>query len=132
MTIKGINIVKDFGSPPQRVLHGIDLTIDDGEFISISGRSGSGKSTLLYLISSLDLPTEGKVFIDDKDISKMSIDEIHAFRNREVGFIFQFHYLLPELTALENVLLPARNLGIHQQIKISAIQLVESFGIAVK
>lgn len=132
MTIQGNNIIKDFGNPPQRILHGIDLLIKDGEFVSISGRSGSGKSTLLYLISSLDLPTEGKVFIDDRNVCEMSVDEIHAFRNHEVGFIFQFHYLLPELTALENVLLPARNLNLHVEKQKRALELLDNFGIADK
>ena len=132
MTILGTNIIKEFGRPPQRILHGIDLLIKNGEFVSISGRSGSGKSTLLYLISSLDQPTAGKIFIGDRDISKMDVDEIHSFRNHKVGFIFQFHYLLPELTALENVLLPARNLNLHLEKHQRAIELLENFGIVDK
>ncbi len=96
--IRGRKIVKEFGRPAQRILHDIDLDIKDGEFVSISGRSGSGKSTLLYIISSLDYATSGKIEIDGKNISNMSVDEIHRFRNEHIGFIFQFHYLLPELT----------------------------------
>jgi putative ABC transport system ATP-binding protein/lipoprotein-releasing system ATP-binding protein len=109
------NITKEFGKPAQEVLHGLSFKIDDGEFISISGRSGSGKSTLLYLVSTLDLPTHGKIIIDGHDLAGFSSPELHAFRNRHIGFVFQFHYLLPELTALENVLLPARNLGLIEQ-----------------
>ncbi|MCB9073176.1 MAG: ABC transporter ATP-binding protein [Bdellovibrionaceae bacterium] len=104
------NITKDFGK--QRILHGLTFNISDGEFVSISGRSGSGKSTLLYIVSTLDLPSTGEVHIDGNNLATMSSKKIHMFRNYHVGFIFQFHYLLPELTALENVLLPARNLGL--------------------
>lgn len=127
--IEGENIIKEFGDPPQRVLHGINLRIEDGEFVSISGRSGSGKSTLLYLISTLDLPSEGLVKIDGKDVAKMKSDEVHSFRNKEIGFIFQFHYLLPELTALENVLLPARNLGLMEEKDPEARRLLKHLGL---
>lgn len=127
--IVGKNIIKEFGTPPQRVLHGLDFTIGDGEFVSISGRSGSGKSTLLYIISTLDTPSLGEVHIDGKNVSGISSDEIHEFRNKQVGFIFQFHYLLPELTALENVLLPARNLGLLREFEGYALELLERLGV---
>lgn len=123
------NIIKEFGSPPQRILHDLNFSIEDHEFVSISGRSGSGKSTLLYIISSLDVPTKGKVIIDKKEISGMSSADLHAFRNKEVGFIFQFHYLLPELTALENVLLPARNLNLLEEKTPKAYELLERLGV---
>ncbi|MGZ3695486.1 MAG: ABC transporter ATP-binding protein, partial [Bdellovibrionota bacterium] len=109
------NVIKEFGDPPQEVLHGLSLSIEDGEFVSISGKSGSGKSTLLYLISTLDIPSRGLVTIDGHDMAKMTSKELHTFRNRHVGFIFQFHFLLPELTAIENILLPARNLGLMEE-----------------
>jgi putative ABC transport system ATP-binding protein/lipoprotein-releasing system ATP-binding protein len=127
--IECTGIIKEFGTPPQRVLHGLSFRIEDGEFISISGRSGSGKSTLLYLISTLDLPSGGKVVIDGHDVAAMSTDTVHAFRNRGVGFIFQFHYLLPELTALENVLLPARNLGLSEEKSPYALELLDQLGV---
>lgn len=123
-------LVKEFGQPAQRVLHHLDFKIGDGEFVSISGRSGSGKSTLLYLISTLDLPSSGSVKIDGVDVAKMSSDEVHRFRNRKVGFIFQFHYLLPELTALENVLLPARNFGVSDVVQRRATELLVDLGVA--
>ena len=132
MSISVKNIIKEFGEPPQRIIHGIDLMINDGEFVSISGRSGSGKSTLLYLISTLDNPTSGSVEIDGKDVTQMNIREIHEFRNKHVGFIFQFHYLLEELTALENVLLPARNLNLHNEKQERALELLDRFGILNK
>lgn len=127
--IESRGIIKEFGAPPQRILHGLDFSIGDGEFVSISGRSGSGKSTLLYIISTLDSPTQGQVIIDKQDISAMSVEEVHHFRNKQVGFVFQFHYLLPELTALENILLPARNLGLMEQKRKMAESLLEELNI---
>jgi len=128
--IRGSKIIKEFGNPPQRILHEIDLEIKDGEFVSISGRSGSGKSTLLYIISSLDYATSGLVEIDHKDIGQMSVEEIHRFRNKNIGFIFQFHYLLPELTTLENILLPPRNLNLIEEYKNRACELLEMLDIS--
>lgn len=122
-------ITKQFGKPPQQVLHGLSFAIQSGEFVSISGRSGSGKSTLLYIISTLDAPTQGQVLIDQQDIALMSEDEIHRFRSEKIGFVFQFHYLLPELTAIENVLLPARNLGLMVQKRKFAEALLEELNI---
>lgn len=127
--IKCQGIIKEFGEPPQRILHGLDFVIEDGEFVSISGRSGSGKSTLLYIISTLDFPTSGQVAIDGQNISDLSSEAIHQFRNEKVGFVFQFHYLLPELTALENVLLPARNLGLLQEKNKEALSLMEELDV---
>lgn len=123
------NIVKDFGEPPQRILHDISFDIESGEFVSISGRSGSGKSTLLYIISSLDTPTGGHVYLDNKNISLMNSKEIHEFRNKNIGFIFQFHYLLPELTSIENILLPPRNLDLMDQYRGRAFELLEKLNI---
>lgn len=122
-------VTKEFGDPPTRVLHGLSFSIPDGKFVSLSGRSGSGKSTLLYIVSTLDEPTEGHVRIDGRDIGDLSVAELHAFRNEKVGFIFQFHYLLPELTALENVLLPARNLGLANEREKAALKLLEDLDI---
>ena len=122
------DIVKDFGG--QRVLHGLTFSIKDGEFVSISGRSGSGKSTLLYIISTLDQPSFGQVLIDEKDVASFTSNEVHAFRNQNVGFIFQFHYLLPELTAMENILLPARNLGVMDKYKKNTQDLLAQLGIS--
>tara|TARA_Y100000590_G_scaffold438483_1_gene561344 strand:+ start:2393 stop:3055 length:663 start_codon:yes stop_codon:yes gene_type:complete len=123
------NIIKEFGSPPQRILHDLSFEISDGEFVAISGRSGSGKSTLLYILSTLDLPTFGSLSIDNEDIALMSSERIHAFRNKHVGFIFQFHYLLPELTGVENVLLAPRNLNLHHQYQQKAIGLLKMMDV---
>ena len=88
-------------------LKGINLEIKDGEMVALMGPSGSGKSTLLHLLGGIDIPTEGKVFIKDKDIFHLPEKQLSRFRNENIGFVFQFHYLLPEFTALENVMLPA-------------------------
>ena len=88
------------------VLKGIDLEINTGEIIAIIGPSGVGKSTLLHILGALDRPTSGRIVIDGTDVFNMDEKELSTFRNRTVGFIFQFHHLLPEFTALENVALP--------------------------
>lgn len=99
------NIHKSFGS--LEVLKGIDLTVQQGEFVAIMGKSGAGKTTLLQIIGSLDRPDRGRVVIDGTDIFTLSERDLAAFRNRHIGFIFQMHQLLPEFTALENVMMPA-------------------------
>ena len=95
-----------FGKVETPVLHGIDIEIRGGEFAAIIGQSGSGKSTLLNILGALDVPTEGEVLIDGVDIATLSEDGLAALRNRVIGFVFQFHYLLDELTCLENALTP--------------------------
>ena len=106
--IKTKNIVKEFGDKKNkvRVLDDINIEIKDGEFVSLMGPSGSGKSTLLYLIGGLDKPTSGKVFINDKDISKLSDNEMSKLRRRDIGFVFQFYNLVQNLTVEENIMLP--------------------------
>ena len=95
-----------FGKIETPVLHGVDIEISAGEFVAIIGQSGSGKSTLLNILGALDVPTEGSVLIDGVNISTLSEDKLAALRNRVIGFVFQFHYLLDELSCLENVLTP--------------------------
>ena len=106
--IKTINLVKEFGEKENknRVLNGINIEIEDGEFVSLMGPSGSGKSTLLYLIGGLDKTTSGEVFINGKDISKLSDKEISKLRRKEIGFVFQFYNLVQNLTVEENIMLP--------------------------
>lgn len=98
-------ITKSFGN--LQVLKGIDLTINKGEVVAIVGPSGAGKTTLLQIIGTLDTPDAGKLYINETETSKLSEKELAAFRNKNIGFVFQFHQLLPEFTALENVMIPA-------------------------
>ena len=101
------DLVKVYGKEiKNEVLHGINLNIAKGEFASIIGPSGSGKSTLLNLLGALDKPTDGNIYINDSHINKLSDDQLALFRNKNIGFVFQFHHLLPEFTSVENVLIP--------------------------
>ena len=103
--IQARNIHKSFGD--LEVLKGVELTVARGEIVSIVGPSGAGKTTLLQILGTLDKPNAGEVLVDGIDFSKLSEKKLAAFRNKHVGFIFQFHQLLPEFTALENVMIPA-------------------------
>ena len=102
--IEAKGIVKNYGN--LRVLKGVDILIKKGEVVAITGKSGAGKSTLLHILGTLDQSDEGTILFDNHDISKYNNKELAKFRNSEIGFIFQFHYLLPEFTALENVCIP--------------------------
>lgn len=115
-----INLQKVYKTGPQEVevLKGIDLEIQSGEIVIIMGPSGVGKSTLLHLVGGLDRPSEGSVYIDNKDIFSMNEKELAVFRNKSIGFVFQFHHLLPEFTALENVMLP----GIMHNTDLESIE----------
>ena len=108
--IKTENLTRTYGKGEGKVvaLDGVSLTINDGEMVAIIGKSGSGKSTLLNLIGGLDKPTEGRIFYNDKEIGSMKDSELSELRLKNVGFVFQFFDLIPELTAEENVLLPSR------------------------
>jgi len=107
--IKVKNLVKIYDNGPQKVevLKGISFDVKPAEVVVIKGPSGVGKSTLLHIIGALDLPTAGKVWLDGQDINALSNSELARFRNKSVGFVFQFHHLLPEFTAFENVLIPS-------------------------
>lgn len=103
--IKAEKITKSFGA--LQVLKGIDLSIEKGRIHSIVGASGAGKTTLLQILGTLSTPDSGKIFFENQNIAEFSDKEMAAFRNRQIGFVFQFHHLLPEFTALENVCIPA-------------------------
>lgn len=106
--IEAIGIIKTFeGSTNLKVLKGINLTIKKGSVVSIVGASGAGKSTLLNILGTLEKPNEGKVIIDGQEVSSLKGNKLSDYRNKNIGFIFQFHHLLPEFTALENAALPA-------------------------
>ena len=121
-------ITKSFGS--LQVLRGIDLNIDKGEIVSIVGPRGAGKTTLLQIMGTLDAPDSGMITIDGTLVSRMKEKELSAFRNKHIGFVFQFHQLLPEFTALENVMIPAFIAGVGQkEATASALELLEFMGL---
>lgn len=110
--LKAEHLVKIFTEPTrQQVLYDVSLSVDQGQLVTIMGKSGCGKSTLLYLLSTLDTDYQGDVTIMEKRVTGLDEDALARFRNEHIGFVFQFHYLLPEFTALENVMLPALKLG---------------------
>lgn len=127
MSIRLENVVKSFGDPPMEIIKRVSFELKDGEFVALTGKSGSGKSTLLYMVSSLDNPTSGKVMLQDQDIAQMDQQNLHRFRNQHMGFIFQYHYLLPEFSALENVLMPAIKAGVAEKKRDEAIGLLKRF-----
>ncbi|MDD4973836.1 MAG: ABC transporter ATP-binding protein [Bacteriovorax sp.] len=132
MGIVAKNINKSFGAPAIQVLSDISLEIRDGEFISLTGRSGAGKSTLLYVLSSLDNPSDGSIEISGQDVTKMPSEELYRFRNQKMGFVFQFHYLIAELTAIQNVLMPAMKYKEEKKRRFRAVELLEQFGLKDK
>ena len=125
--VQGIN--KSFGT--LQVLKDIDLTISKGEIVSIVGPSGAGKTTLLQIMSTLDKPDSGKVIFDDNDVTKYSDRKLSDFRNKNIGFVFQFHQLLPEFTALENTMIPAL-IGKKDRVQATkeANNILELMGLA--
>lgn len=127
--IKLEGITKSFGS--LQVLKGIDLEINKSEIVSIVGPSGAGKTTLLQIMGTLDEPDAGTVEIDGTVVSRMKEKELSAFRNKNIGFVFQFHQLLPEFTALENVMIPAFIAGVSsKEANARAVKILEFMGLA--
>ena len=127
INIKGIT--KSFGS--LQVLKGIDLHIDKGEVVSIVGPSGAGKTTLLQIIGTLDKPDSGSIEVDGVDVRSLSTKKLSDFRNQHLGFVFQFHQLLPEFTALENIMIPAFIAGkSRKEAKERAEELLEFMGLS--
>ena len=123
------NIHKSFGT--LEVLKGVDLTVEKGEIVSIIGKSGAGKTTLLQIIGTLDKPDAGNVMIDGVDVFALKEKELADFRNRHIGFIFQFHQLLPEFNALENVMMPAMIARVpEKEAEQRAVQLLTELGMA--
>lgn len=126
--IKIENIHKTFGN--LEVLKGVNLTIEQGKIVSIVGASGAGKSTLLQIIGTLDKPNCGSILINDIDVFKLNDRDLSLFRNKHIGFVFQFHHLLPEFTALENVCIPAFINKISKaEAEKRAIELLSSLGL---
>lgn len=130
--IKLIDVWKSYkvGESEITVLKGINLKVNDGEFISLLGPSGSGKSTLLHIIGCLDKPSKGKVIIDGKDISKLNDNELALLRREKIGFVFQFYFLFPYLNAIENVMLPMLLAGKpKKEAEERAKELLEKVGL---
>lgn len=127
--IRADSITKSFGS--LQVLKGVDLQIDKGEVVAITGASGAGKTTLLQILGTLDKPSSGSVTIDGTNVGSLSQKQLAHFRNQKIGFVFQFHQLLPEFTALENVMMPALLGGAERHDAESrAKELLDFLGIA--
>jgi lipoprotein-releasing system ATP-binding protein len=123
---------KSFYDPvPFKVLNEIDLNVYKGEFVTLVGKSGSGKSTLLYCLSTMDTDYEGEVFINHQRVTGLKSDDLATIRNTSIGFVFQFHYLMPDFTCLKNVMIPALRLGIYsyQEIEERAYRKLELLGI---
>jgi len=126
--LRGINIHKAYGT--LQVLKGIDLTIQKGEVVSIVGASGAGKSTLLHILGTLDTADQGEVVFNDQPIKSFNSSDLARFRNQHIGFIFQFHNLLPEFTALENVCLPGFLANApEEQVKKRASDLLQMLNL---
>ncbi|PHN06213.1 ABC transporter ATP-binding protein [Flavilitoribacter nigricans] len=127
--IQARHIHKSFGN--LHVLKGVDLEVDRGEIVAIVGKSGAGKSTLLHILGTLDLADEGSLKINDQVISELNNRRLAAFRNNNIGFIFQFHHLLPEFTALENVIIPALIQNQNEdKARARAKELLDYLGLA--
>lgn len=121
-------IFKSYGTLP--VLKGVDITINKGEIVSISGSSGAGKSTLLHILGTLDTADKGQLSINNTRVDQLKGKKLAAFRNKEIGFVFQFHHLLPEFTALENVCIPGWIAGRKKrEVQSTAITLLEVLGL---
>ena len=129
------NVSKNFSAPGEdlEILKNINLVVEEGEALAIVGTSGSGKSTLLHLMGALDTPSTGAVFFDGQDMARMTPDQKAAFRNKTLGFVFQFHHLLPEFSAVENVAMPAIIGGERQAVIMSkAREMLERVGLSAR
>lgn len=127
--ISGNNIKKAYGNI--EVLKGVDIFIDKGEVVSIVGPSGSGKSTLLHILGTLDKPDAGQIVMNNTNISELNGKKLAAFRNRNIGFVFQFHHLLPEFSAIENVCIPGWLAGRKKkEVKEEALKLLQLLAVA--
>lgn len=126
--LKAEHITKKYGS--LQVLKGVDITVQTGEIVSIVGSSGAGKSTLLHILGTLDKADEGHIWLDGQQVDKLEGKKLAAFRNRHIGFVFQFHHLLPEFSALENVSIPAWIAGRKKkEVADRAAELLTTLGL---
>jgi lipoprotein-releasing system ATP-binding protein len=126
--LSATNIQKRYGAV--EVLKGVDITINKGEVVSIVGPSGSGKSTFLHILGTLDKPDKGEVLLQNQNITRLQGNRLSSFRNKHIGFVFQFHHLLPEFSALENVCIPGWILSSNKgQVKAKALELLNLLGL---
>lgn len=126
--VSASNIIKSYGD--LMVLKGVSLSIEEGEIVSITGQSGAGKTTLLHILGTLDNPDSGTVLLNGENPFTFNDKELSKFRNKHIGLVFQFHHLLPEFTALENILLPAKIAGTDQRlINERAMELLDILGM---
>ncbi len=129
--LKASGVQKSYG--PLKVLKGVDLVVARGEVVSIVGASGAGKSTLLHILGTLDSPDSGTVHIDGQNVFAHSANALARFRNKHIGFVFQFHNLLPEFSALENVMIPALIAGVEErQARKKAMELLKLLGLEAR
>ncbi len=129
--LENIGMIYKIGDISYEVLKTINLTIDKGEFVSIMGASGSGKSTLMNILGCLDKPTSGSYFLEEKDVSRLTSDELAEIRNKKIGFVFQGFNLIQRLSILENVMLPLYYSGLHskysEKMALEALKLVDLY-----
>jgi putative ABC transport system ATP-binding protein len=129
ISVKGLHKTYGHGSTATHALKGIDLEVESGEFVAIMGRSGSGKSTLLHILGLLDVPTSGEILIEGKNVLKLTEGERARFRLEKLGYVFQEYSLIPEMTILENVYVPAVCLGFGNGYRKRATELLEIVGL---
>jgi lipoprotein-releasing system ATP-binding protein len=130
--LRGENINKFFHDPADfQVLKEVSLSVQKGEFVSIIGKSGCGKSTLLYILSTMDTDYQGELYIAEQKLTGLSQDELAKIRGEKIGFVFQFHYLLPEFSVLQNVMMPGIKLGkkSEEQVRLDALEKLDLLGI---
>jgi lipoprotein-releasing system ATP-binding protein len=129
--LKATGIIKNYGTLP--VLKGVDINIQKGEIVSIIGSSGAGKSTLLHILGTLDKAEQGTITLEDEKVNQLTGKKLAAFRNKHIGFVFQFHHLLPEFTALENVCIPGWIAGRKKkEVTEQAIELLATLGLSAR
>lgn len=127
--LKAVNITRKYGQ--LEVLKGVDIEVNKGEMVSIVGSSGAGKSTLLHILGTLDRPDSGSIWLNDQSVDELRGEKLAAFRNQHIGFVFQFHHLLPEFSALENISIPGWIAGTaKKEVAKRAMELLSLLGLA--
>ncbi|MDZ4071872.1 MAG: ABC transporter ATP-binding protein [Sediminibacterium sp.] len=127
--LKAVNITRKYGQ--LEVLKGVDIEVNKGEMVSIVGSSGAGKSTLLHILGTLDRPDSGSIWLNNQSVDELRGEKLAAFRNQHIGFVFQFHHLLPEFSALENISIPGWIAGTpKKQVATRAMELLSLLGLA--